>query len=88
MRLHIDRREIHCLDVDSSERRQTIVVGDKLHDMAVGDVDCIQGPELVTLNDGWVKIWDVPSQTQILRFHVGEDWQDIALLPVEGQPIQ
>ncbi|MBI3921828.1 MAG: hypothetical protein HY318_10470, partial [Armatimonadetes bacterium] len=38
-------------------------VGHATRAVAVGEVDGIEGDELVTLNAGWVKIWDPASQS-------------------------
>lgn len=57
-----------------------IHVGKALHGFAVGDVDTVPGDELVTLNDGWVKYWDIDSGACLLRFFVGSDQKNVSLI--------
>ena len=54
-------------------------VGHGTRGIAVGDVDGIAGPELVTLNAGWIKIWDPETAVQLLRFRVGNDQKSLHL---------
>ncbi len=55
----------------------SFLVGHATRAIAVADVDGIKGDELVTLNAGWVKIWDPESQSELLRFYVGADKVDL-----------
>jgi len=55
----------------------TYPVGHGLRGMAVGDVDAVAGTELITLNAGWVKIWDPATQSELLRFYVGPQQQEV-----------
>ncbi|MCC6422299.1 MAG: hypothetical protein IT447_02380 [Phycisphaerales bacterium] len=52
-------------------------VGHGVRAMAMGDVDRQDGEELVTLNGGWIKIWDTTSMCQLLRFYVGAEQTDV-----------
>ncbi|MCC7350651.1 MAG: hypothetical protein IT446_08795 [Phycisphaerales bacterium] len=52
-------------------------VGHGVKAMAMGDVDAQEGDELVTLNGGWIKIWDPASKCQLLRFYVGAEQTDV-----------
>ena len=56
-------------------------VGHGARAVAVGDVDAVAGPEVVTLNAGWIKIWDPESRAQLLRFFVGADQTEMTLVP-------
>jgi len=55
-------------------------VGHAARAMAMGDVDRQEGDELVTLNGGWIKIWDPASRCELLRFYVGPEQQQIAIV--------
>lgn len=52
-------------------------VGHGVRAVATGDVDGLPGDEVITLNGGWIKIWDPQSQCELLRFYVGADQQDV-----------
>lgn len=52
-------------------------VGHGVRAFAIGDVDAIPGEELITLNAGWIKTWDPATQSELLRFYVGPDQQDV-----------
>src|SRR5690606_8415263 len=56
-------------------------VGHGLRSLAVGDVDGVKGPELITLNAGWVKVWDPKTQSQLLRFYVGPEQVAVQTMP-------
>jgi len=72
------------VDAKTSEEQLRIRAGTNLKAVAAGDVDGIPGEELVTLNDGWVRIWDPESGVELLRFLVGPDPTDLWL--VSAQP--
>jgi len=55
-------------------------VGHGVRAFAVGDVDAVAGEELITLNAGWVKVWDPQSQVQTLRFYVGRNQRDLRVI--------
>jgi len=62
---------------DAAQKR--LPVGHGVRALAVGDVDGHGGPEIVTLNAGWVKIWDPDSTVMLLRFLVGTDQTGLRL---------
>jgi hypothetical protein len=55
-------------------------VGHGVRGFAVGDVDAIAGDELITLNAGWIKIWDPQAQVELLRFPVGQNQRDVRVV--------
>jgi hypothetical protein len=56
-----------------------LLVGHGTRGIAVGDVDGIIGEEIITLNAGWVKMWDIETGTLLLRFYVGTDQVSICV---------
>ena len=82
--LRIEGTDVVQVDAKTSEEQLRIRAGTNLKAVAAGDVDGIPGEELVTLNDGWVRIWDPESGVELLRFLVGPDPTDLWL--VSAQP--
>ena len=82
--------EIHGWTVRSVDRSSRVEyqVGHGVCALAFGDVDRITGDELVTLNGGWVKAWDPETQSELLRFYVGPDARDVAIVPALSQSSQ
>ena len=74
----------HCAeltDADSGKVLKRFEAGHGLRSIATGDVDRVAGQEVVTLNAGWVKIWDPESEALLLRFHVGNDQTRLHVKP-------
>jgi hypothetical protein len=85
-----DKRTLHIQGWDikamgGGKPVMTFHVGHGVRAFAVGDVDAIAGPELVTLNAGWVKTWDPETASQLLRFRVGSDQTDVRV--VDGSDV-
>ncbi len=81
----LDNKELRVngLRVDVMDQGQLVKsfpVGHALRAIAVGEVDGQVGAEVVTLNAGWVKIWDPQSQALLLRFFVGHDQNCLQLI--------
>jgi hypothetical protein len=53
------------------------LAGHGLRSVAVGEVDGIPGDELITLNAGWIKVWDPQTESQLLRFYVGPKQKEV-----------
>jgi hypothetical protein len=64
---------IELIDAKTNVVVRRLSVGHGTRGIAVGEVDGIAGEEIITLNAGWVKIWDIETGTMLLRFYVGTD---------------
>jgi hypothetical protein len=76
-KIRVDGQRVEVVEKDKTVK--SFPVGAGVRAVAVGDVDGQPGPEIVTLNRGWVKIWDPQSQVLLLRFFVGHNQSSLWL---------
>ena len=77
--LRINGHEVVWGGGETGPAPKQLPVGHGVRALAVGDVDGHRGPEIITLNAGWVKIWDPDSAVMLLRFYVGPDQTGLQL---------
>lgn len=76
--LRVNGLNVELLDKDD-RLVKVFPAGHGVTGIAVGDVDGVPGPEVITLNAGWVKTWDPDSGALLLQFPVGRDQKDIQI---------
>ena len=79
-KLRINGHDLELVDTEGSVQ-QRFTVGHGLRGVAVGDVDGVAGAEIITLNAGWIRIWEPESGVTLLRFRVGNDQTRVAVDP-------
>lgn len=73
LQLNIAGDNIELIDVKTNVVNCRLPVGHGIRGIAKGEVDGIADDEIITLNGGWIKIWDIDTGTMLLRFYVGTD---------------
>ncbi len=71
--LRINGQAAELVDPKSGVLVKQFPAGHGLRAIAVGDADGIPGDEIVTLNAGWVRVWEPESGAELLCFRVGND---------------
>ena len=79
--LRINGHDVELVHHKTKKVTKRFHVGNAVTAFAAGDVDGMAGPELITLNSGWVKIWSPSTETLLLRFHVGSEHKSLYLQP-------
>ena len=78
-RLRINGHDVEVVDPEAKTVLRKFRSGHGVRAVAVGEVDGLPGREIVTLNAGWIKIWDPDSGVMLLRFHVGGNQKRLQL---------
>ncbi len=78
--LRINGHYVNLTDHEDGKVLKQFYVGQGIVAIAVADVDALAGDEVVTLNAGWVKIWDPESTVMLLKFYVGNDQNRLYLI--------
>ncbi|MDP7349197.1 MAG: hypothetical protein QF735_13215, partial [Phycisphaeraceae bacterium] len=78
-KLRINGHDLEIVDAEGKQVHHRFTVGHGLRGMAVGDVDGVAGLEIVTLNAGWIRIWEPATGVMLLRFRIGHDHTHVAV---------
>lgn len=79
--LRINGHHVELIHSKTKKVIRRFHVGNAVAAFAAGDVDGMAGPELVTLNAGWVKIWSPATESMLLRFRVEGEHRSLYLQP-------